>query len=303
MTDNVDNAPATIKQASANITIFLNQIKDADYDQTNTLQKRLDKALSSVSYTIDCFKKKITTLTYTHRECAKGKGTMERIFEFALDFYRPNDLGCTSETGHAYTSFEATKSYIEQRMVTENKQADCILNSEDMKTLVCSYYVRGYENADIERECGVTAAQVSYFVAICPPGEITPVLKTRLCLFKPFFNLQYAKDLYSRYNQQDLEDAFNSCSLPATMPDSVKQIICSKKKMGESKIAIRTAFNQWPTSTVDGAYNSCTEPKIPDDVRNNICDLRNKFDLSLFVIVNSYKQYPAAKVEETYKSC
>lgn len=291
-------------EASQNMTIFMEQIKGVtDYDQINALQKRLDKAFSSVTYTIDCLKKKIQTLTYTQKQCSRGGGTMEKIFEFALKLFDPNTYSCTSETGHEYTSFAATETYIGERMKILNLESDCILNNGDIKTLVCSYYYQEYDNVAIGEKTGLTDSQVAYLIGKCPPGAVTPALERKLCFMKPFMNFETVKSLYSRYDQEELENVYNACVLPDVMPDPTKALICTKKKSGRSLALIRTDFNMYPTERVDQVYNECFEPEIPADIKENICELRNKHGIALSVVVHAYKLYPETKVEAVYQAC
>ena len=81
--DNSENETEadTITNATKNIQYYIDNIADADYLETDTLNGILISALLSINYSLDCLYGKLNIIAAVFQDCLAGNGDMESIYD------------------------------------------------------------------------------------------------------------------------------------------------------------------------------------------------------------------------------
>lgn len=297
-----DKTPPYLKKAGREIQNFQDQIKAASKIKTTKLQKLLYNALTNVTYTWQCYGNKIKTVSYAYKKCLVGEASMELIWKNAIKNFETNNYECTTATGQSYTTYRATKTYVETRMQKEGYQKDCVLNNRDLFRLACTYYVQGFTDVQNGGKTGLTVTQVEYFKKICPPATVTPKVSNLICTFKSFLSLEDTKKHYSKYDQGQVTTTYNSCP-PPVLTGNIKRLICAyKNRDGKDLNAVLTKYSQYSRADVTSTYNSCTTPVVTRAMRKFICN-EKKYGGLLKDILESYPNHRISDLTNTFNAC
>ena len=170
-----------MKDAVTAIDNFLRKIRYANYQQTYDLQKGLIKGLSGLKYTLECYRNLVQGTTYMIKHCKKGDGQFSELWDQTVRHYRLNSRGCQDKGGVPYTTKAKMQEAINAQAAKDNFNPDCILNSKDIKYLVCAKKYRGYTASDIAKQYKLTAKQVGILMPACPPEPVTPHKIETIC--------------------------------------------------------------------------------------------------------------------------
>jgi len=122
LTDFASGDSADLASSSAAIQSFADSIvSTTDKQEVWKKQGDLIEALEKVTFTLDCYYKKVKTFQVIESRCSEGLDTLENVYNTAVAEFDTNDNDCTynvskTNTGNCYfitpTFFELEMSYI-----------------------------------------------------------------------------------------------------------------------------------------------------------------------------------------------
>jgi len=206
-------SPATATTATT-IENFIDTIgATTDYQTIWNMQGDLIGALESITFTLDCYYKKVQAYTVITNRCQSGEDTLREIYDTVTEEFDTNDNACTVNASLVYTSFEDVQTYSNAMATEGGYNADCLLNNAVLQDSVCSKKCTGATDATIAEDLSLTTAYVSAFIENCPDScPLTPAETDRVCMFKGFrMSLEQMVAAYPNNDPADVEAAYNSC--------------------------------------------------------------------------------------------
>lgn len=295
-----DMQTSQLKRAAAEIQAFHDGVKAANKQTLINLQKDLVDSLSAVEYTWGCFDKKVQVISYVTDHCRTGTNSLKLLFDTAVQFHNAEASSCTTATGQKYITFQATDTYVKERMRDEKLAEDCVLNNRDKRYLVCNSWAKKIDNSEIAANNQLTEQQVAIITQTCPLASVSPRMKKIICTEKLVNSLEKTKTKYSRYNQEQITETYNACPKPNLAP-ALKDIICSRKNNGLGEDHIVAEYDQYDASDIRNQYQTCTVTVSTVD-REIICKSK-AFSISLTMIKQNLAKYPGSAIEAVYNSC
>ena len=161
------------------IQSFVDNIGDANKDDTLKMQNKLITALKSIEFEYDCLGDKLHAITTVLADCKAGDDTLEKLYnEVAVVKNELNRDDCVDGDMVPYTSFNEFKNITETFAEHEGWYSNCLLNSNDLLYRVCSEYLKGYTDPNEiiaqTNNTDLTTDMVENFLIKCPDPEITP---------------------------------------------------------------------------------------------------------------------------------
>ena len=170
-----------MKDAVVAIDKFLSKIRYANYQATFDLQRELLKGLTGLKYTLECYRNMIQATSYIIKHCKKGNAQFSTLWDQTILHFSLNSRGCKDTSGVPYTTKSKMEEAIKAQAKVDNFNPDCILNSKDIRYLVCARKYKGYSVTDIAKEFKLTVKQAATIVPHCPPEPLTPHKVNSIC--------------------------------------------------------------------------------------------------------------------------
>ena len=170
-----------MKDAVTAIDNFKRGIRYAKYQVTHNLQTSLIKALAGVKFSLECYRNVVKATTYIIDHCKKGDDQYSKLWDRVTFYFKLNSKSCRNDAGVPYTTREKMENVIKGQASKHNFHSDCILNSKDIKYLVCAKKHRGFAASDVAKQLKLTMYQVNFLLPKCPSAPITPLLIETIC--------------------------------------------------------------------------------------------------------------------------
>jgi hypothetical protein len=171
-----------MKDAVTAIDNFLSKIRYANHQATFDLQRNLIKGLAGIKYSLECYRNVILATSYMINHCKKGDGQFSDLWDQTVLHFRLNVRSCQDSTGISYITKAKMEETVKTASNTTDKfNPDCILNSKDVRYLVCSKKYKGFSPKVIATEHKLTEQQAVIMMSDCPPEPITPHKVNSIC--------------------------------------------------------------------------------------------------------------------------
>ena len=252
--DNSENETEadTITNATKKIQYYIDNIADADYLETDTLNGILISALLSINYSLDCLYGKLNIIAFVFQDCLAGNGDMESIYADAKELEKEKvEDECIT---NGYFTYEDIVNVTAEAMIFYNSSTVCIRNNPLKRLLVCGDWYDDIDNATIASTHNITEDDVNYFIALCEPADITDSIAEAVCSKKA--NDETAAKVsaaYLKYDTTQILAAYDECNL--TNPQ--QQNVCNMKNDRYSYDNVITKYNLYRADHVGGIYNNC----------------------------------------------
>ena len=252
--DNSENETEadTITNATKKIQYYIDNIADADYLETDTLNGILISALLSINYSLDCLYGKLNIIASVFQDCLAGNGDMESIYADAKDLEKKKvEDECIT---NGYFTYEDIVNVTAEAMMLYNVSTVCIRNNLLKKLLVCGDWYDDVVNTTIASNHNITEDDVNYFIALCEPADITDNIAESLCSKKA--NDETGAEVsatYFKYNTIQILAAYDECNLTTSQQENV----CNMKNDGYGYDDVVTRYSLYRADHVGGIYNNC----------------------------------------------
>ena len=170
-----------MKEAVTAIDNFLSKIRYANYQATFDLQRNLIKGLAGIKYSLECYRNAILATSYMIKHCKNGDGQFSKLWDQSVLHFNLNVRSCRGKVGAPYTTKSKMEEAIKIAAKPGNFNPDCILNSKDIRYLVCARKYKGYTAKVIAKEFGLTEQQAAIIMPGCPPEPLTPHKVNTIC--------------------------------------------------------------------------------------------------------------------------
>lgn len=170
-----------MKNAVTAIDNFLSKIRYANYQATFDLQRGLIKGLAGIKYSLECYRNAIQATTYMVKHCKNGDGQFDELWSQTTTNFRLNFASCRGQSGITYITKSKMEAAVKAQSKTANFNPDCIMNSKDIRYLVCARKYRGFSASDIAKEFKLTIKQAEIIMPKCPPEPLTPHKMATIC--------------------------------------------------------------------------------------------------------------------------
>ena len=153
-----------ITNASKNIQYYIDNIADADYLETDTLNGLLISALLSINHILDCLRGKLSVIAALIQDCLAGNGDMESIYADAkaLEKKKVNDECITN----GYFTYEDIVNVTAEAMILNNASTVCFRNNPLKQLLVCGDWYDNIDNATMAITHNITMDDANYFITL-----------------------------------------------------------------------------------------------------------------------------------------
>ena len=252
--DNSENETEadTITNATKNIQYYIDNIADADYLETDTLNGILISALLSINYSLDCLYGKLNIIAAVFQDCLAGNGDMESIYADAKELEKKKvEDECIT---NGYFTYEDIVNVTAEAMILYNASTICIRNNPLKQLLVCGDWYDDVDNATIASTHNITEDDVNYFIALCEPADITDNIAESICSKKA--NDETGEEVsatYFKFNTTQILEAYDECNLTTSQQENV----CNMKNDGYSYDDVITKYILYRADHVRGVYNNC----------------------------------------------
>lgn len=305
--ENAKDQTDRIVTGTRDIQRYINEIKNANDEQTDRLNKLLISALVRINYKLECVRSKLSIIATLAKNCAGGTKNFDSLYVDAKNAERRKvTAACIANN---YMSKPEIKNITQESMLARKKNIICVRNSHSKRDAVCGKWYLDLSPSEIEKVLkkteNLTLADVLYFISICPPGEVQDVQKTAICSEKANFATQadVAKKYY-KFELAQVRSAYNNCALSVAN----KNTICSMKKDGHSLTVVQKKLGYYPPDNVSVVYKSCVAKITPFDAqfmctlqKNNMIKYGTPAGKSLW---DPYvRKYGQAQVEAHIKTC
>jgi len=208
-------SPATATTA-ATIDNFIDTIHaTTDYHTIWNMQGDLIGALQTVTFTLDCYYKKIQAYTVISNRCERGEGPLRVIYDTVIAEFDTNDDACAVNASLVYTSFEDVQTYSNSMATEGGYHEDCFLNNAVLQDSVCTKKCEGFTNTVIASQLSISLSYVAAFEENCPVScPLTPAEINQLCMMKTALGAtlqQLQTMLFSDKDPAVVEEAYNNC--------------------------------------------------------------------------------------------
>ena len=244
-----------INQAVTDIQYYLDNIKDADITETETLNKLLISAFSKINFKLQCLWSKLSLITSIFLDCADGNGDMEALYEKALKL-EPSKIDEKCNENTTYFTYEELKNVTEEAMILSKKQTVCIRNNQEKLDLACRDWYDDVTVSESAVNVGVTEDDINYFIALCLPGDVTSTVSDAICSSKQEkLELNEAIREYYKYNSTQVTSTYDLCPLTEAQIEA----ICGLKDDGYSLDHVVGEYSRYPIENVTQAYDGCVQ--------------------------------------------
>ena len=241
-----------ISKETKNIQHYIDNIADADYLETNSLNEILASAFLSINYSLDCLRGKLSIVASVFQDCLAGNGDMESIYADAEALENKKiEEECIA---NGYFTYEDIVNVTAEAMILYNASTVCIQNNPLKQLLVCGDWYDDIDKETIASTHNVTEDDVNYFIALCEPDDITQTIAESICNRKAekVDSNDISVIYYKFYNTQILA-AYDACNLTTFN----QKIICINKIDGYSYERVIEEFSLYPADDVGAVYNNC----------------------------------------------
>ena len=270
---NAENQTTELTEATNDIQNYVDQIREADEDKTDKLNKMVIAAFGKINFKLDCLRSKLAIIAGVRDGCGNGTASFDNLFEDAKSREKQIVDTCIDQQFMTKSGLQEITS---EAMKLDNLQPICIRNNPTKKALVCTNYYNNIPDDENMREVGdVTIEDIEFFVASCPPAPIFEVTKIAICQKKTQnADLSEILDFYKKHNQTAIQSIYDNCELS----DLQKESVCNMKRNGLSLANIQTKFPLYSPAIVENVFNSCSKLDTVDENKLDhltICNLRS----------------------------
>ena len=271
---NSENQRTELTEATDDIQKYVDQIKNADYDKTDQLNKMAITALGKINYKLDCLRSKLSIVAGVTDGCATGAATFDKLFEDAKSREKKIVDTCIDQN---YMTKSGLQETTVETMKLQNLQPICIRNNPTKKTLACTnWYDDMPDDENMRRVGDVLVEDIKFFVSTCPPAPVTEVIKGTICQKKTESTvLSVILELYKKYDQVAVASTYDNCELNHLQKES----LCNMKRDGYTLENVQVKFTLYNPTVIMQVFNNC--PKLSVVELNTfdhktICNLRSK---------------------------
>ena len=270
---NSENQTTELTQATNDIQNYVDQIREADDDKTDKLNKMVITAFGNINFKLDCLRSKLAIVAGVRDGCANGVANFDKLFEDAKSREKNIVDTCIDQQFMTKSGLQETTS---EAMKLENLQPICIRNNPTKKALACTNYYDNVPDEENMRRVGdLTIEDIEFFISSCPPAPITEVTKIGICQKKEQNAvLSEVLGFYKKHNQTAVQSIYDNCELS----DLQKESVCNMKRNGLTLANVQTKFSLYSLAIVEKVFNSCTKLDTVDENtfdHSTICNLRS----------------------------
>ena len=241
-----------ITNATKNIQYYIDNIADADYLETDTLNGLLTSALLSINYSLDCLRSKLSVIAAVIQDCLAGNRDMESIYADAKALEKKKVGNECITNGHF--TYEDIANVTAEAMILNNASTVCIRNNPLKKLLVCGNWYDDVDNATIAITYNITMDDVNYFITLCEAADITDTIAAQVCSKKEDEETSdEVSATYFKFNTAQILAAYNECNLTTTQQEN----ICNMKYDGFSYDHVIAKYSLYRADHVGVVYNNC----------------------------------------------
>ena len=271
---NSENQRTELAEATDNIQKYVDQIKEADYDKTDQLNKMVITALGIINYKLDCLRSKLSIVAGVRDGCATGAATFDKLFEDAKSREKKIVDTCINQNYMTKSGLQETTA---ETMKLQNLQPICIRNNPTKKTLACTNWYDDMSDDENMRKVGdVSIEDIKFFVSTCPPAPVAEVTKGTICQKKRENTvLSVILELYIKYDQAAVRLTYNNCELSNLQKES----LCNMKRNGFTLENVHAKFTLYNPTVIKQVFDNCpklavVEPNTLD--HKMICNYRGR---------------------------
>ena len=306
--ENAKDQTDSIVKATNDVKTYISQIKAANDEKTDQLNKMLISALARINFRLDCVRSKLSIIATLALNCARGSNNFDMLYTDAKNAEKKKVTdACIANN---FMTKPEIKNITEESMLLQNKQVICIRNNQGKKDYVCSQWYLDVISSIIESQVsGVTLADVEYFISVCPPGNVRDIQKTAICSEKErFITPANVTKKFWKFDATQVKKAYNSCSLTQLQ----KEDICRLKQNLFTVEKVQGKYMYYPAQNVSAVFNSCVSyANIEDSPLDKVmmCNLQKTpgFEYGKpggAVFWDGYiKKYGTAQIEAHIKTC
>ena len=252
---------------------YVSDIKGADTDLTNTMNKELIKSFTKVNTELDCIYQKLKILREIVDKCGDGRSTRKKLFvEFT-----PLIKGLPSQCSFKEVMTEETfQNFLNEIMEAMTLQSICVRNNPNKLQLACKNWYNGLslvENSNTIED--TTAADIEYYISKCEGGYITKDTETSICSMKEEGKpLSGIINEYRKFNEEQITNIYKIvCKLSRSTV--LAEQICFLKNYESMRLEIiQNKFSQYTTLDVKTVYDKCASiTEILSNDKKAICNL------------------------------
>ena len=251
--ENAKNQSDSIVSATKDVEKYVSEIKVANDERTDQLNKVLISALGKINFRLDCGRSKLSIIASLTRSCEHGLDTFDRLYTDAVNAQKKKvTKSCIANN---YMTKPEIKKFTKIRMLLQNKHVICIRNNKIKQDLVCSRWYFDTKKSVIASEVhGVTLADVEYFIKKCPPGNVVHIQQITICSQKEKFSSPAnVSDYFWKLNVSLIRKAYDSCPLTQQQKDD----ICKKKQNSKTFEHVQENYLYYPREIVLAVFSSC----------------------------------------------
>lgn len=252
---------------------YVSDIKGADTDLTDAMNKELIKSFTKVNTELDCIYQKLKILREIVDKCGDGRSTIKKLFaEFT-----PLINGMSSQCSFKEViTEEAFQNFLDEAMKAMSLQSVCVRNNPNKLQLACKNWYNGLslvENSNTIED--TTVADIEYYLSKCEGGYVTKDTETSICSMKEEGKpLSGIINKYRKFNEQQITNIYKIVCKLSRSTVLAEQICILKNHEGMRLDIIQIKFSQYTTLDVKTVYDKCTSitEMLPKD-KKVICNL------------------------------
>ena len=284
----------------------MQNIGQADYDNTLSLQNKLIEALKNVKFEFKCLADKQHAVDIVVSDCKSGRDQLKTLYAKAEKNFGLNRRACLDKNMIPYTSLSQFETIVKKLADKYGWYNKCLLNDNQLLIRVCDEKLKGYTPVQILKEVnkvGLTLDMVSNFLTRCPPPKITPKSREDTCRFYCFYMTPQQIAISVALLERQVMEIIKNCSICKVTPDVQTQICSLHFCKGQNSSTIEKTVRK-PLATVDYIIkNKCVQKcVVSNQQKKDICE---KFKCKSFSKTKIARQegLPLATIEEVTSQC
>ena len=271
---NSENQTNQLTEATNNIQRYIDRIKEADYYETDQLNKMVIAALGKINFKLECLRSKLAIVAGVRDGCVNGTTSFDQLFQYAKSREKKIVDSCINQN---YMTKSGLQKVTAETMKIDGLQPICICNNTTKKTLACNnWYVDMSDDENMKSVGDVSLEDIKFFVSFCPPAPLTKVIKTTICQRKEENkNLTEVLYFYQKYIPAAVRSIFDRCELSNLQ----KEKLCNLKRNGLNLVNIQLKFTHYNLTILRKTFNSCSKLDIVKESKMDrmiICKYRNE---------------------------
>lgn len=197
------------RQAAAKILQYKNGITRSGANGVPALQQQLLAGLRDITYPVECYRRKISTVQSIYRNCKNGMGSLDQLYQQAILTFKPNIAKCitSSVSGISYTTKDSVMKLVKEKGSKEFFEKNCLVNGVK-KVLVCEDKQDGLSESKMAVQLKVDLATIRSLTGTCGAPTLSP---QNVCKLKQKQMATATISSIFLVNQSEIQKMYNRC--------------------------------------------------------------------------------------------